>query len=135
MTKLQTKKQKARVLKDHKARLIKEAEDAAVQKKFELEQLQQSFKYQISLLENEIGQYKNDIVKLEQTKEGALTDVHKQFNDQVQQLQDKYTKEIKMREDELQQVKQRLAQSSQKEELLNQEVVNYKGVIDIGSKN
>lgn len=37
MTKLQTKKQKARVLKDHKARLIKEAEDAAVQKKFELE--------------------------------------------------------------------------------------------------
>jgi hypothetical protein len=65
MTKLQTKKQKARVLKDHKARLIKEAEDAAVQKKFELEQLQQSFKYQISLLENEIGQYKNDIVKLE----------------------------------------------------------------------
>ena len=65
MTKLQTKKQKARVLKEHKARLIKEAEDAAVQKKFELEQLQQSFKYQISLLENEIGQYKNDIVKLE----------------------------------------------------------------------
>jgi hypothetical protein len=39
MTKLQTKKQKARVLKEHKARLIKEAEDAAVQKKFELEQL------------------------------------------------------------------------------------------------
>jgi len=40
MTKLQTKKQKARVLKDHRARLIKEAEDEAVQKKFELEQLQ-----------------------------------------------------------------------------------------------
>lgn len=86
MTKLQTKKQKARVLKDHKAKLIKEAEDAAIQKKFELEQLQQSFKYQISLLENEIGQYKNDLLKLEKTKEGALSDVQKQFNAQVQQF-------------------------------------------------
>lgn len=37
VAKLQTKKQKARVLKEHKARLIKEAEDAAIQKKFELE--------------------------------------------------------------------------------------------------
>ena len=114
MTKLQTKKQKARILKEHKAKLIKEAEDAAIQKKFELEQLQQSFKYQISLLENEIGQYKNDIVKLENTKEGALTDVQKGFNDKIAQLQDKYAKEIKMREDELEQVKQRLAQSNEK---------------------
>jgi hypothetical protein len=42
-------------LKESKAQLIKEAEEAAIQKKYELEQLQQSFKYQISLLENEIG--------------------------------------------------------------------------------
>ena len=79
-TKLQKKKAKNSALKQAQQQLVKEREDAAIAKKYELEQLQQSFKYQITLLENEIGQYKNDIEELKKNKEGAMTDITKQFN-------------------------------------------------------
>jgi chromosome segregation ATPase len=59
-------------------------------------------------LENEIGQYKNDIEKLQQSKEGALTDVTKQFNDKIDQLTKKYQAEVKEREDEVDSCKKKI---------------------------
>jgi uncharacterized small protein (DUF1192 family) len=93
-----------------------------VAKKYELEQLQQSFKYQITLLENEIGQYKNDIGELKKTKDTAVTDITKEFNQKIEQLTAKYEAEMKQKVSELEMKEKKVKQFDEQIKQLTTEI-------------
>ena len=57
-----------------------------------------------------MGQYKNDLTKLQQSKEGAVQDVTREFNDQIAKLEAKYQKEINQKEEEITKLQQRTQQ-------------------------
>lgn len=57
------------MLKEQEAKLTKDAKDAVIQGKFEVNQQEQQFKV---LLENENAKYKNNLLSLEKNKKKEI---------------------------------------------------------------